>query len=107
MPEFVGRLSAFAYMKPLGVDEIKTIITKAKNTALTKYQEYFRVHDCELILTSHAIDEIAKVVANQGLGARYINVMLDAVLQDHTFHAPEYSGKTISITAEDILRTKL
>lgn len=104
IPELVGRFNRITQLLPLDEIEVKAILTSSKNSALDKYVEYFKIHGSSLQFSDEALSYISKVVVEKGLGARYINVLIDKTLEEYLFSITSISGRNINITIDDIHR---
>jgi len=90
--EFVGRFSVLAKLDPLGAADLKTILLKARGSALAEAQEYFKLHGVELEFDEAALDAIVARAIKQGTGARALPRLLHAVLADTEWQLPELAG---------------
>ena len=104
IPELVGRISKIVSLGYLTRDDIRQIIDSKKNSALSKYMEYFRLHKVDLNIDPEVYDVIACKVVEKGLGARYIENCLGEILSGAFFEAPMLKGSKISISKEDAVR---
>jgi ATP-dependent HslUV protease ATP-binding subunit HslU len=94
IPELQGRFPIRVELEHLGKDEFIRIL-KEPNNALTKqYIALLATEDMEIEFTDDAIDEIAGIAAlvnekTENIGARRLHTVLERLLEDVSFEAPE------------------
>jgi ATP-dependent HslUV protease ATP-binding subunit HslU len=104
IPELQGRFPIRVELKSLSRDDFKRILTEPRNSLLRQYTALLAVDGIELHFSDDAIAEIADIaytVNNQGedIGARRLHTILEKVLQDLLFRAPEVEERKIVIDA--------
>ena len=103
IPEFVGRLPVVAPLDPLSVDDLVRILTEPKNAIIRQYRKLLRMENADLEFTPAAIREIATVSASRQTGARGLRALLEAIMLDVMYEAPDRKTKrTITITDDDV-----
>jgi len=105
IPELQGRFPLRVELEPLTEDTLYQILTKTDNSLLKQYKALLSVEEMELEFDDEAIRAIAKLShkANQtteDIGARRLHTVLEKVLEDISFNADEYKGKTFTVTSE-------
>lgn len=107
IPEFVGRFPVLTTVKKLTVDDLVSILTKAKNSYIEQYTELMSMDGITLNFSDDAIREIAESAYKLGTGARALKSIIENVLTDIMFNAPkdkEENGiSTIEIRKEYVL----
>jgi ATP-dependent Clp protease ATP-binding subunit ClpX len=89
IPELVGRLPVISYLQPLDVAGLIQVLTEPKNALIRKYQELFRMENCELNFTEDALKMIAHQALEKGVGARGLRGILEEVMLDIMYDLPE------------------
>ncbi|BBG65691.1 ATP-dependent hsl protease ATP-binding subunit HslU [Hydrogenimonas sp.] len=105
IPELQGRFPLRVELDSLTEDALYEILTKPKNSLIKQYQALLGVEGMELAFEEEALRAIAKVSfqANErteDIGARRLHTVIEKVLEDISFEADEYQGKTFTITAD-------
>ena len=104
LPELQGRLPIRVTLTPLGKEDFKRILKETEHNLLKQNTELMRTEGIELKFTEEAIDRIAEVadVVNktvENTGARRLITVVEKVLEDVSFNAPDVS-KEYEITLE-------
>ena len=89
-------------------EDFYRILTEPANALLKQYTELLATEGVKVTFTEEAIEEIAKTacVLNQemeNIGARRLHTILEKVLEDLSFAAPEIAGQEVMITAQYIM----
>lgn len=105
IPELQGRFPLRVELDSLDEDALYDILTKPKNSLLKQYISLLKTEDVELKFDDDAIKAIAKIAANannkiEDIGARRLHTVIEKVLEDISFEADEYKGKSVIITKE-------
>ena len=66
IPEIIGRLSVIAPLDASGVDDLARILQTPKNSLIQQFRKLVRFHGADLMFTSEAIKEIAKIALERG-----------------------------------------
>lgn len=104
IPELQGRFPIRVELESLSVDVLYAILTQTKNSLLAQYKALLKVEDVELVFEDDAIKTIALLAhkANENtedIGARRLHTVLEKILEDISYNASEYKGKTYTITS--------
>ncbi|MBX2079465.1 ATP-dependent protease ATPase subunit HslU [Campylobacter peloridis] len=102
IPELQGRFPLRVELDSLNEDALYQILTRPKNSLLTQYVELLKTENVELVFEDEAIKEIAKIASKaneemQDIGARRLHTVIEKLLEDISFEADEYAGKTYKI----------
>ncbi|AKX93791.1 ATP-dependent protease ATPase subunit HslU [Neomoorella thermoacetica] len=102
IPELQGRFPLRVELKSLGREDFQRILTEPKNSLLKQYTALLAVDGIELQFSADAIAEIADIaytVNTQGedIGARRLHTILEKILQDLLFEAPEVQERKVVI----------
>jgi ATP-dependent HslUV protease ATP-binding subunit HslU len=104
IPELQGRFPIRVELEPLGRDEFVRILTEPRNALVTQYTALMGTEGVSLEFTPDAIDRIAELATlvnerTENIGARRLHTVLERLLDDVSFHAPELGGRSIRIDA--------
>ena len=105
IPELQGRFPIRVELKSLSTEDLKAILTQPKNALVTQYSALLATEGVELDFKPEAIEEIAKIATyvnsqSENIGARRLYTIIELLLEDVSFSAPELKGQTIPITVE-------
>jgi ATP-dependent HslUV protease ATP-binding subunit HslU len=101
IPELQGRFPIRVELDPLGRDEFVKILTEPYNALIKQYTALLFTEDVTIGFTNDAIDEIADIAEHvnektENIGARRLHTVLEKLLEDISFEAPEKkNGKLI------------
>jgi ATP-dependent HslUV protease ATP-binding subunit HslU len=104
LPELQGRLPIRVELAPLTVEDFKRILTETEASLIKQTVALMRTEGVELTFTDDAIDALAQVAVDvndsvENIGARRLQTVLERVLDDISFTAPDRSGDTVIIDA--------
>ena len=105
IPELQGRFPIRVELKSLGKEEFKRILTEPKNALVKQYIALLGTEGVETEFTEDSIDEIASLACQineqtENIGARRLHTIMERLLSDISFSAPELSGQKMDINAE-------
>ena len=105
IPELQGRFPIRVELDSLSVDDLRRILLEPKNSLVKQYVELLKVDGAEVEFTNEGIDAIAefadKVNRNtENIGARRLHTILEKVLEDLLFDAPEHISGEVKIDKE-------
>jgi ATP-dependent HslUV protease ATP-binding subunit HslU len=94
IPELQGRFPIRVELDPLGKNEFIRILTEPYNALIKQYTALLSTEDVTLDFTKDSIDEIADIAAHvnertENIGARRLHTVLEKLLEDISFEAPE------------------
>jgi len=103
IPELQGRFPLRVELSALTKEDFVKILTQPKNALITQYTELLRTEGVTLDFTPPAIDRLAELATevnsrSENIGARRLHTIMELLLEEVSFHAPEISGQTITIT---------
>lgn len=98
IPEFIGRFPIITNMDNLSEDDLVKILKEPKNAILKQYSEMLKMDNTTLEFTDDALKEIGKVAKILKTGARALRSIVEVVLEDIMFNAPENRDKKKSVT---------
>jgi ATP-dependent HslUV protease ATP-binding subunit HslU len=102
IPELQGRFPIRVELDSLGKDEFFRILTEPKNALLLQYLALLRTEGVELVFEDDAVKEIAKYAEEvnemtENIGARRLHTIMECLLEDILFDAPDTDEKKIVI----------
>jgi ATP-dependent HslUV protease ATP-binding subunit HslU len=104
IPELQGRFPIRVELDSLGEEEFFRILTEPKNALLRQYRALMATEGIELTFAEEAVREIARIATmvndrTENIGARRLHTILEKLLEDLSFEAPERQGKAMAIDA--------
>ncbi|MCW8858742.1 MAG: ATP-dependent protease ATPase subunit HslU [Deltaproteobacteria bacterium] len=109
IPELQGRFPIRVELDSLGEDEFYRILTEPKNALTRQYEELMKTESISLSFADDAIREIAHMAKTvnertENIGARRLHTIMEKLLEELSFNAPEMRGEKVTITAEEVRR---
>jgi len=104
IPELQGRFPIRVELDPLTKEDFVRILTQPQNALTKQYTALLKTEGVEVEFDDSAIQRIAEIAAEvnsrtENIGARRLHTIMELVLEDVSFHAPELQGQKIPITA--------
>jgi ATP-dependent HslUV protease ATP-binding subunit HslU len=111
IPELQGRFPIRVELDALGKDEFVRILTEPQNALIRQQVALLATEEITLRFAPDAVEEIAATAASvnertENIGARRLHTILEKLLDEVSFDAPEKKGTSISIDA-GYVRAKL
>ncbi|MDR1374118.1 MAG: ATP-dependent protease ATPase subunit HslU [Treponema sp.] len=105
IPELQGRFPLRVELESLGKDEFLRILTEPKNALTKQYRDLLGTEAVEIEFTPEAIERLAALAADvnsrlENIGARRLHTIMEALLEELSFEAPDISPAKIPITRE-------
>jgi len=105
LPELQGRLPIRVELKALTRADFRRILTEPEASLITQYTALLATEGVTLSFEDAAIDAIAELAADvnasvENIGARRLMTVLERVLDDVSFTAPDRGGEAVRITAD-------
>ncbi|MCP4147352.1 MAG: ATP-dependent protease ATPase subunit HslU [bacterium] len=105
IPELQGRFPLRVELEDLDAEAFRRILTSPKNALTRQYIELLKTEDVHLEYTDEAIKKLAEIAEEvnqrtENIGARRLHTIMELVLEDISFNAPDLKGQTKIITAE-------
>lgn len=102
VPELQGRLPIRVELRALGVDDFKKILTEPNASLTTQYKALLATEGLEIEFSEDAITRIAEIAfsvneSTENIGARRLHTLLEKLLEDISFSAPDLTDKKIMI----------
>ncbi len=103
IPELQGRFPLRVELSALTKEDFVKILTQPKNALITQYTELLKTEGVALEFLPEAIDRLAELATevnsrSENIGARRLHTIMELLLEEVSFHAPEITGQTIKIT---------
>ncbi len=104
LPELQGRLPIRVELKPLTRDDMRRVLTEPEASLIKQYIALMATEGVTLEFAEDAIDAVADVAVAvnssvENIGARRLQTVMERVLDDVSFSAPDRSGETVTIDA--------
>ena len=105
LPELQGRLPIRVSLKPLEKEDFKRILTEPEYSLIKQYQALLGTEDVNLEFSESGIESIASLAVHinstiENIGARRLHTILERVLEDISFSAPDKGGEKLIIDSE-------
>jgi ATP-dependent HslUV protease ATP-binding subunit HslU len=105
IPEFQGRFPIRVELSSLGKEEFVRILTEPKNALIKQYTALLETEGVHLSFRDDAILEISRIAAEvnertENIGARRLHTVVERLLDEISYSAPEMPGKEIVIDAQ-------
>jgi ATP-dependent HslUV protease ATP-binding subunit HslU len=111
IPELQGRFPIRVELDSLGKEEFIRILTEPQNALIKQYTALLKTEDIDMIFKNDAIGEIAEIASlvnerTENIGARRLYTIMEKLLDEISFDAPDLNDKEIVIDA-DYVKGKL
>lgn len=111
IPELQGRFPIRIELDKLTQEDFYKILTEPDNALIKQYKALLKTEGIDLIFTKEAVERIAEIAfqVNQdsdNIGARRLHTILEKLLEDLLFEAPEINMESIKVT-ENYVNKKL
>jgi ATP-dependent HslUV protease ATP-binding subunit HslU len=109
LPELQGRLPIRVELKALTRDDLRRILTEPEANLIRQHQALLATEGVTLIFTDAALDALADAAeavngAVENIGARRLQTVLEKVVEDISFTAPDRDGETVTVDEADVKR---
>jgi len=104
LPELQGRLPIRVELRALEKDDFVRILTETEASLIKQYIALMKTEGVDLDFTPDAIDRLAQIAVDlnanvENIGARRLQTVMERVLDDISFHAPDKSGTSLKVDA--------
>lgn len=111
IPELQGRFPIRVELESLSRSDFEQILTEPQNSLIKQYTELLKTEDVNIEFSKNSLVEIADIAytvneQNENIGARRLHTILEKLLEDISFDAPEMKGQSLTIDNEYV-REKL
>jgi ATP-dependent HslUV protease ATP-binding subunit HslU len=109
IPELQGRFPIRVELDSLGADDFVRILKEPKNSLIKQYVGMLETEGVTLDFDDAAIEALAAVCErvnqeSENIGARRLHTIMECLLEDISFDAPDKPGSTLHIDAEEVHR---
>lgn len=104
LPELQGRLPIRVELEPLTRDDLRRILVEPEASLIRQYEALMAAEKVTLVFEDAAIDRLADLAeavnkSVENIGARRLQTVLERLLDEISFEAPDKAGETFVITA--------
>jgi len=104
IPELQGRFPIRVELEPLTREDFVRILTEPENALIRQYVELLRTEGVTLAFLPEAIAAIAEIAmqvntSTENIGARRLYTIMERLLEEISFEAPDMPGKELTIDA--------
>lgn len=112
IPELQGRFPIRVELEDLGKEEFLRILTEPKNALLKQYKSLLETEGIKVHFKKEAIEAITEIAVQvnkrtQNIGARRLHTVLEKLLEDASFDAPDMEGSKEVIIDDKYVNDKL
>jgi ATP-dependent HslUV protease ATP-binding subunit HslU len=105
IPELQGRFPIRVELDPLTRDDFVRILTEPRNALITQYVELLKTEQVTLRFAPEAVEAIAEIAmqvntSTENIGARRLYTVMEKLLEQISFDAPDLPGKELTIDAQ-------
>jgi ATP-dependent HslUV protease ATP-binding subunit HslU len=105
LPELQGRLPIRVELQALTRDDMRRILTEPEASLIKQYIALMQTEGVTLDITDSAIDALADVAVAvnstvENIGARRLQTVMERVLDEISFTAPDRNGETVKVDAD-------
>ncbi|MEP0239237.1 MAG: AAA family ATPase, partial [Nitratireductor sp.] len=109
LPELQGRLPIRVELRALEKEDFRRILTETEASLIKQYVALMQTEGVTLDFTDDAIDSLAGIAVDlnasvENIGARRLQTVMERVLDDISFEAPDRSGSSLTIDADYVAR---
>ncbi|HEX6824653.1 MAG TPA: ATP-dependent protease ATPase subunit HslU [Candidatus Sulfotelmatobacter sp.] len=105
IPELQGRFPIRVELQSLTMEDFVRILTEPKSSLVKQYTALLETEGVKLEFTPEALDEVAHFAfrvneSTENIGARRLHTIMERVLDELSFEAPDKKGQQVTIDAE-------
>jgi ATP-dependent HslUV protease ATP-binding subunit HslU len=105
IPELQGRFPIRVELKSLTMSDFIAILTEPKSSLVKQYTALLETEGLKLTFTREALDEVARFAfqvneATENIGARRLHTIMERVLDEISFNAPDMQEKAVNVDAD-------
>ena len=107
LPELQGRLPIRVELQALTKNDFIKILNEPENSLIKQYKALLKTEKIELEFSKDSIEEIAKLATEinsniENIGARRLHTVLEKLIENISFTAPERKGEKIMISSKQV-----
>src|SRR3954447_12025270 len=105
IPELQGRFPIRVELESLTMEDFILILTEPKSSLVKQYTALLETEGLKLTFTREALDEVARFAfqvneATENIGARRLHTIMERVLDEISFNAPDMDEKAVNVDAD-------
>jgi ATP-dependent HslUV protease ATP-binding subunit HslU len=105
IPELQGRFPIRVELGSLSVEDFEAILTQTQASLVTQYQALLATEGVRLEFTQEGIRRLAQIAyevneRTENIGARRLATVMERLLDEVSFDAPNQSGRTVTLDAK-------
>lgn len=105
IPELQGRFPIKVKLESLTEEDFLNILTQPQNAIIKQYTELLKTEDLDLEFEQEALEVLAKMAyleneTSENIGARRLYTVIEKLLEEISFYAPEYDQDKFVVTKE-------
>ncbi|PIT69630.1 ATP-dependent protease ATPase subunit HslU [Bartonella tribocorum] len=110
LPELQGRLPIRVELNPLTREDLRRILTEPEASLIKQYIALMATEEVHLEITDDAIDALADIAVDlnariENIGARRLQTVMERVLDEISFTAPDKAGTSFKIDADYVRKS--
>lgn len=110
IPELQGRFPIRVELEALGEQELLRILKEPQNALPVQYRALLETEEVTVNFTDDGLSEIARIAAmannrSENIGARRLHTVMERLLEDISFAAPERSGESLRVDSTFVQKT--
>ncbi len=107
IPELQGRFPIRVELEDLSVDDLRKILVEPDNALVRQYMATMATEGVRLVFEDEAVLRIAQMAAEvntrqENIGARRLHTVMEALLDELSFDAPDRAGETVTIDRAEV-----
>lgn len=99
LAELLGRVPVLVQLEELSGDELMAILTGPPDAILREYRQLLALDGVELNVTEGALRRVVALASDRGIGARGLRCVMEELMEEALFLAPEQPGRPWTIDA--------
>ncbi|MBM4445005.1 MAG: ATP-dependent protease ATPase subunit HslU [Chloroflexi bacterium] len=108
IPELQGRFPLRVELNPLSQQDLETILVEPRNSLVKQYEALLATEGLSVVFTEDGVQEIARLATlmnerTENTGARRLFTIVEKLVEDLSFTAPERKGQRVEIDAPYVI----
>jgi ATP-dependent Clp protease ATP-binding subunit ClpX len=99
IPELLGRIPVVVQLDELTDGELFRVLKEPPDSLVNQYRAMMKADDIGLAFEDDALMALVKESQKRKVGARGLRGLMEEVMHDHLFDAPDLRGQTLTITS--------
>lgn len=110
IPELQGRLPVRVELESLSEEDFRRILVEPENSLVNQYKQLLAVDGVTVTFSDDALDELAFLAQEvnakiENIGARRLSTLMEKLLEEFMFEAPEGGPRVVEITCAEVRAT--